>query len=62
MKSIAKWLKASETTQSEFARLLGVDRHQVSRWMNGHKKPNLMTLQKMASVTGLSLETLARDL
>jgi len=62
MKVIAKWMKDQGLTQSEFARLLGVDRHQVNRWLRGKKRPNLDTLRRLQKATGLSLDDLTKGL
>jgi transcriptional regulator with XRE-family HTH domain len=54
-------MRTQEINQSELAERLGADRHMVSRWLNGRKKPSLETLLKISRVTGIKLEALARS-
>lgn len=61
MKTVKDWLKKQGLTQRQFAALLGSHEVEVSRWLNGKKKPSLQTLDNMAKVTGLKLQTLAED-
>ena len=43
-------LKATGTTQRQFAEKLGVSEVTVSRWLSGERNPTLETLEKMAKV------------
>ena len=50
--------KRAELSQSELALQLGVTNKAVSKWENGKAKPSTETLRKLASLFGISVETL----
>jgi DNA-binding XRE family transcriptional regulator len=38
---LIKWTEETRTTQSELARLIGVDRRRINEWFSGKKHPTL---------------------
>lgn len=58
MKALKAYMAANNISQSDLARKLGTDKFQVSRWMNGHKAPNISTLRRMSKRLGVPLESL----
>ena len=51
MKMIRDCFEESNMTQAEFAKLVGVDRRTMNRWLNGiGPLPNLKHVQKMCEV------------
>lgn len=43
-------------TQTEMARLMRTDQSTIAKWENGRLYPSLTTLEKIAEVTGRTLE------
>lgn len=41
--------------QSDVARVLGVDRRQVSHWWTGNKNPSLPTLERLLAVLDMEV-------
>jgi len=60
MKELRAYLVANGISQGELARRMRSDRFQVSRWLNGVKRPNVTTLKRISKVTGLTLDQLAK--
>lgn len=56
MKMIRECFDESNMTQAEFAKLVGVDRRTMNRWLNGiGPLPNLKHVQKMCEVLEVGL-------
>ena len=55
---LTAYMKAHKINQSALGLKLGVDRHQVSKWINGIKSPKLETRKKMARKLGISITEL----
>ena len=60
MKELRAWLKSKGWSQGELARRMDSDKVQVSRWLNGVKRPSVATLKRIGKVTGLTLDQLAK--
>lgn len=43
-------------TQIAFARAIGADKDQVSRWLKGQSAPNYWEIQKMSTVFDISAD------
>ena len=56
--NIRKYRKASRLTQQELASMLGVTKSAVGNYESGYRDPDIETLTKMASIFGVSLDTL----
>lgn len=56
MKMIRDCFEENNMTQEEFAKLVGVDRRTMNRWLNGiGPLPNLKYVQKMCEVLEVGL-------
>lgn len=56
MKMIKECFEESDMTQAEFAKLVGVDRRTMNRWLNGiGPLPNLKYVQKMIDILGVGI-------
>ena len=62
MNALHKWMEGTGTNQTVLAAKLKTSRSVLNRWLQGHKRPNIDSLRKLAKVTGLSLEALSKDL
>jgi len=62
MQILRDYMTEKELNQTDLATQIGVDRHMVSRWLNGKKKPRLESLELISVQTGLRLEELVRSL
>ncbi|MCL2570324.1 MAG: helix-turn-helix domain-containing protein [Firmicutes bacterium] len=49
-------LKQSEKTQEEIANLIGIDRTNISFYLNGQTLPSLVTLKKLCFVLNCTYE------
>lgn len=62
MELVQDWLTRKNVSRAEFARRIGADKSQVTRWLKADHNPSLPVLRRISSVTGISLERLARGL
>lgn len=53
--------KKAELSQTELAEQLGVTNKAISKWENGKAKPSTETLRKLASLFGISVDTLLEN-
>jgi transcriptional regulator with XRE-family HTH domain len=58
MEKLRAWLTASDITQLEFAREMGVSQPTVSDWLTGRTSPTAAKLKAIAARTGLSIDEL----
>lgn len=58
MERLRTWVEANGLTQQALADRLGVERTTVSQWLSGYYAPSRKALEKMSSLTGLSLDEL----
>jgi len=58
MKALDSWLKATNTTQTAFARRVGVSQPTISDIIRGEHFPSVELLKRIAKETGLSLDEL----
>ena len=57
-KYLKRMLQRRGMTQVEFAKAVGTNEEQVSRWVNDARMPNVEMLVKIADVLDVSLERL----
>ena len=50
MNSLRKYRKAKGLTQLQIAKLVGVKPSTVGMWENGARKPDIVTLKKLAAI------------
>lgn len=56
MKAIRDCFDESNMSQAEFAKLVGVDKRTMSRWLNGiGPLPNLKYVKKMIDILGVGI-------
>jgi len=60
MKELTKYIKANGLNQAEFARLVGISESALCRWLKGERVPQYPALKRLAAVTGVSVEKIAR--
>ena len=53
---LREFLRDNHMTQIAFARAIGADKDQVSRWLKGQSVPNYWEIQKMSSVFDISAD------
>lgn len=53
---LREFLKDNHMTQIAFARAIGADKDQVSKWLKGKSFPNYQELQEMSSVFDISAD------
>ena len=53
---LREFLRDNHMTQIAFARAIGADKDQVSRWLKGKSAPNYWEIQKMSSVFDISAD------
>lgn len=53
---LREFLKDNRMTQIAFARAIGADKDQVSRWLKGQSAPNYWEIQKMSTVFDISAD------
>lgn len=58
MERLAKYLEDTKTSQTEFARLIGVSQPTICDWIRGDKSPTTENLKLVALRTGLSIDEL----
>jgi transcriptional regulator with XRE-family HTH domain len=58
MERLRAWLADTETTQLEFATVMGVSQPTVSDWLSGRTSPTVQKLRGIAAHTGLSIDDL----
>ena len=58
MSRITEFRKAAGMSQGELAKRLGVTQGAVSQWEKGYSNPRLPMLMKMATVLGVTLDSL----
>ena len=58
MQALDSYLKATNTTQAEFARRVGVSQPTISDILRGVHSPSVSLLKRIAHETGLSLDEL----
>lgn len=58
MKALDSYLKATKTSQAEFARLVGVTQPTISDLIRGVHSPSVDLLKRIAAVTGKSTDEL----
>lgn len=51
-----EFFKDNHMTQIAFARAIGADKDQVSKWLKGKSFPNYQELQEMSSVFDISAD------
>lgn len=56
-KALRAYMKRNKINQSNLADLIGADRHQVSRWMNG-QVPNTKNLRNISRSLGIPMSDL----
>lgn len=60
MQEIKKYIRTHGLNQAEFARLVGISESAVCRWLRGERVPQYQALKRLAAVTGVSVEKIAR--
>lgn len=58
MERLARYLEDTNTSQTEFAKSVGVSQPTVSEWLSGEKTPTVGNLAKISRVTRLSTDEL----
>lgn len=58
MQALDSYLKATNTTQTEFARRVGVSQPTISDIINKRHSPSVDLLKRIAKETGLSIDEL----
>lgn len=53
---LGEFLRDNRMTQIAFARAIGADKDQVSRWLKGQSAPNYWEIQKMSTVFDISAD------
>ena len=53
---LREFLRDNHMTQIAFARAIGADKDQVSKWLKGKSFPNYQELQEMSSVFDISAD------
>ena len=53
---LGEFLRDNRMTQIAFARAIGADKDQVSRWLKGQSAPNYWEIQKMSTVFDVSAD------
>jgi transcriptional regulator with XRE-family HTH domain len=54
-------MEKTGTSRADFARLVGVDRAVVTRWMNGTNVPTVESLRRISKATGIKFGYLFED-
>ena len=58
MKTLRQYLKRNGISQVDFAKQVGVSQPTVWAWLHGRKNPSLNHLNKLADLTGLTVDSL----
>lgn len=58
MKALDSWLKAKNTTQTAFAKSVGVSQATISDIINGKHNASVKLLKRIAKKTGLTIDRL----
>jgi DNA-binding XRE family transcriptional regulator len=56
--SLREVIKKSGYSQSEIARMMGISRQTLSRWVTGKVKPRMASLRKLAELCGIDYKNL----
>ncbi|MBR1740005.1 MAG: helix-turn-helix transcriptional regulator [Ruminococcus sp.] len=58
MESIKRFRKAKGWLQKDLAEMLGVAKNTVSTWESGERKPDIVTLKRLAEIFGCTADEL----
>jgi DNA-binding XRE family transcriptional regulator len=56
--SLREAIEKSGYSQSEIARMMGISRQTLSRWVTGKVKPRMASLRKLAEICGIDYKNL----
>ena len=59
-RNVARYIKGSDYTQAEIARMLGVSKPTVTNWIKGVNTPNIELLNQLCRILNISCSRKAR--